>query len=288
MSDISPVEWGARIDYDLWTPSGTPRDKIVAHYGGSNNPAGDVEDPAVEMDMLRRWERFHIDSRGWRGIAYGWAIGQSGTRYRLRGHADYAAHRGDLDEDGIPENKEAFPIVFILGGTQAPSDRALSSFTTLRSRLGNLPVYGHREIAGLGHGTRTACPGVHLISYVRQLREADVAEFPPKTRNDMRRDLGDPQGVPDWASWDEYIVPVAEGGPGGSTIPESGPWPVQRYDLAWYYKHFVEPLENENDEQRVDLDALTERVKVLEAFIVDRPSEGIKAGQAVTIQPLSE
>ncbi len=112
--------------------------------------------------------------------------------------------------------------------------------------------------------------------------------YPPRTRNDMRRDLGDPQGIPEWASWDEYIVPVADGGPGGSSIPESGTWPAQRYDLAWYYKHFVKPLEEYADELRVDLDKLTARVKDLEVFIVDRPSNGIQAGQAVTIHPLSE
>jgi len=106
--------------------------------------------------------------------------------------------------------------------------------------------------------------------------------FPPRTRNDMRRDLADPQGVPDWSPWDEYVAA------GGSSLPESGPWPAQRYDLAWVHKRFVVPLEEENDELRLDLDALTARVKLLEEFIVDRPSGGIKAGQAVTIQPLSE
>jgi len=124
--------------------------------------------------------------------------------------------------------------------------------------------------------------------------EMGASMYPPQTRNDMRRDLADPQGVPRWSPWDEYVEA------GGTSIPESGPWPAQRYDLAWYWKRFVKPLEEENDELRLDLTnlhahveqidtefaALTERVALLEAHIVDRPGDGITFGQAVTFQPI--
>lgn len=180
---VAPAGWGARIDYDTWSPSTTPRDKVVVHYGGGANRAGYIPDAAKEMEVLRGWERWHIDGRGWRGIGYGWAVGQTGTLYRLRGFADYAAHRGDYEPDGIPENREAFPVVFILGGDQQPTVDAVATFTDVHQALEahtstDLPVYGHQEIAQHGTGTSTACPGAPLMTIIEQLRQGDpVTQF---------------------------------------------------------------------------------------------------------------
>ena len=75
---VAPAAWGARVNYDLWTDHFTPKDEIDIHYGGGPNTAGsvtgvDADQLSDERAVLRGWEAFHIDSRGWRGIAYNFA-----------------------------------------------------------------------------------------------------------------------------------------------------------------------------------------------------------------------
>lgn len=192
MNVYSPKEWGAKVDYDLWDDAPKDEDKIIVHYGGNASFAGDEarclargysEWPSVaaEKAVLRIYEQSHL-SRGWRGLAYGWAIGQSGNVYRIRGWNRYGAHKGDLDLDGIPENEEGIPVLFLLGGDQVPTPEALATFAALHTELemaeGTLPVYGHKEIALLGTGTTTSCPGVHLTSFVSAWRAGEVDTEP--------------------------------------------------------------------------------------------------------------
>lgn len=190
MRVYSPREWRAQVDYDTWDDPPKDEDKIIVHYGGNANFAGDPirsadrgysgwPSVAAEMAVLRIYEQSHL-SRGWRGLAYGWAIGQSGSVYRIRGWNRYGAHRGDLDEDGIPENEEGIPVLFILGGDQVPTQDALDTFAAMHTELemdeGPLAVYGHQEIAQMGTGTITSCPGKHLMAFVKAWRAGDIEE----------------------------------------------------------------------------------------------------------------
>lgn len=185
---VSPHLWGAQIGYDLWTDRWVPKDKIVVHYGGGANIAGSV-DPDVseqlkdERSVLQGWERYHLGKK-WRGIAYNYAVGQSGTVYRLRGWnlngAQYTSD--DLDADGIPENNEGVAVVFILGGDQEPTTDAYRGFEELRRYLegvcGPLYLTYHREVARTG-GHNTLCPGdAHLIPYCESHRSSTTAPDP--------------------------------------------------------------------------------------------------------------
>lgn len=189
---LSPTEWRAQVDYDLWEDVWTEKDKLICHYGGNASFAGDRDRAlskgyswpsiAVEIAALRIYEQTHL-SRGWRGLAYAWAIGQSGTIYRIRAFNRYGAHKGDLEPDGIPENEEGIPILFILGGDQEPTDAAKAAFFALRAELEmelgvELPVYGHKEIALLGTGTTTSCPGkvMALVDEAR-LDKEELVDF---------------------------------------------------------------------------------------------------------------
>lgn len=189
-----PEGWGAQVNYDLWNDTWYDKDKVIVHYGGNATFAGAPEPAAekgfaypsfgVESAVLRIYEQSHL-SRGWRGLAYGWAVGQTGNVYRIRGWNTYGAHRGDLEDDGIPENREGIPILAILGGAQEPSAEMLQSIDWLVFTLGMTkgtvyPVFGHQEIAELGTGgTATACPGVPLMEWIDERRTAPVV--PPET-----------------------------------------------------------------------------------------------------------
>lgn len=176
----SPKGWDAQVDYDLWDDTWVEKDKVIVHYGGNATFAGDPERAAdkgyawpsyaVERAVLRIYEQSHL-SRGWRGLAYGWAVGQSGNVYRIRGWNRYGAHRGDLEPDGIPENDEGIPILCLIGGDQEPTAEMEQSLDWLIRFLGvskgvDFKVYGHQEIAQIGEGTQTACPGVPLMEFV--------------------------------------------------------------------------------------------------------------------------
>jgi hypothetical protein len=178
---VAPADWGATIKYDIWADPWTTKDQAIIHYGGGANTAGsvsgvDVEQLSDERTILRGWERYHL-SKGWRGIAYNWAVGQSGTLYRLRGwNVSGAQYSGedDIDHDGVDANSEGAAVVFILGGTQQPTPAAYAAFERLRAFIEQtvgapIALYGHSEVA-LSGGNSTACPGVALMAYVRAHR----------------------------------------------------------------------------------------------------------------------
>lgn len=172
----TPKNWGAQVDYlsKNWTPW-TP-DKTVVHYGGNATFAGDEERclargfstyPSIpaEMSVLRIYEQSHL-SRGWRGLAYNYAIGQSGTLYLGRAEQSSGATSGDYEGDGIPENEEARAVLFLIGGDQVPSEAALETFRRLWALTppDQQPVViGHRDVKGT-----TRCPGPFLLDWVHE------------------------------------------------------------------------------------------------------------------------
>ncbi|WP_461521036.1 peptidoglycan recognition protein family protein [Porticoccus sp.] len=167
MQMVSPQEWGARVNYDAWADTPYIKDDIAIHWGGTKQPTW-KDGVEAEKKILQAWERYHIDGRGWRGIAYGFAIGASGTVYRLRGKNNYGAHRGDKDGDGISNNKEIVPIVFIMGEDSGPPTEAMwKSMSELYWWLleqpwtdGIMSVWGHRELGS----DSTQCPGDDIIA----------------------------------------------------------------------------------------------------------------------------
>lgn len=184
MNVLAPTAWGARVNYDTWSDPVTLKDKVVIHYAGADKDAtGAYEGVDAEKRLLQSYERYHLDGRGWRGIAYGWAIGMSGTVYRLRGWNNYGAHTGDMDADGINENKEGIPVLFILGGSMAPTAAALQAFIELKMyfdgedsklipkyRTGELlPVFGHKDVSV------TPCPGAPMYAKI----QARFWDIPP-------------------------------------------------------------------------------------------------------------
>jgi hypothetical protein len=170
---FTPINWGAQVNYDLWTDTYTPDEGVALHHGGgSDYPAGNPPYSLErEMTQLRRWEAYHLN-KGWRGLAYGWAIGQTGQVYRARGWGTYGAHLGDIDGDGISNNKEIIPIIFIGSGNHHHlSANAQFQLHNLRAWIlthapGSDYLYGHKEV----QTKPTACPGPNLMEYVRNNR----------------------------------------------------------------------------------------------------------------------
>jgi len=157
---VSPSGWGARVDYDqeAWRP--WMPDKWVIHWGGGGPYR--LDSVEQEMALLRGWERYHIDSRGYRGIAYNYAVGQSGTAYRLRGENQSGATAGDIDDDDIRENVEGVAVVFMVGPGQSVSVKALETFQKMWEER-PMPVFGHRDRGD----PYTECPGDELLQWIQ-------------------------------------------------------------------------------------------------------------------------
>ncbi len=179
---LSPAEWGATVGYDNWNDPYTPDEGVVLHHGGgSNYEAGRTPfTREKEVRLLKVWERYHL-SKGWRGLAYGWAVGQTGTVYRIRGWNRYGAHLGDVDGDGIANNEELIPIVWLLSGNHHDPGQLMQASTEWLRRTiieprapGALWLSGHQEV----QLSPTSCPGPKGMSYVRDHRylgESDMA-----------------------------------------------------------------------------------------------------------------
>ena len=190
MDMISPNEWGAAKDYDSWSDTSFIKDKIAIHWGGSG-PANYDDGPEREAEILRAYERYHL-GKGWRGLAYGYAVGHSGTVYRIRGKNNYGAHSGDADGDGISNNKEIVPVLFIMGKGQLSSAAQWSSFIDLRWWIvdqdwteDELPVVGHREI----QDKRTECPGDENMAVIHNANWDWRPEPDPMTNAEWIADM---------------------------------------------------------------------------------------------------
>jgi len=157
-TDQDQQDWGAQkvfADGDLtglWVP-----DKWIVHYGGNASPA--ATNPALETWALRIYEQSHL-SRGWRAIGYNYAVGNSGTTYRLRGENPSGATSGDYEGDGIPENNEGRAVLWLGGGTQEPTAEAYAAMRSLIMQ-DPLPVIAHKDVKGI-----TSCPGPWWTEWV--------------------------------------------------------------------------------------------------------------------------
>ena len=147
----------------------------MRHWGGLTPQVT----PDIEDDVLRGWQRYHI-GKGWRDIAYHYAVGDSGRMYRLRGENPGGATTGTAP-NGYRWNSTGVSIVWIGGqrDEDGPSMDAIASLVLyLDSRA--LPVLGHVET-----GKATACPGKDLLQFVEDYNngEYNMAEEGKKTSN---------------------------------------------------------------------------------------------------------
>ncbi len=169
--DVDQAGWKSQKIYGdgtlsgLWVP-----DKAVIHWGGSTTPP---DSPSGERRLLRGWQAYHL-GRGWRDIAYNYAVGNSGTTYRLRGWNPGGATSGDYEGDGIRENNEAVACVWLGGSGGDISPAAYASMAALVSEvLGVVDVspdvvIGHRDVKGKDSQGRwsTTCPGDEWAEWI--------------------------------------------------------------------------------------------------------------------------
>lgn len=171
--DVDQAGWGSTQRYpdtDSFNPA-----YVVAHWGG-----GTSQIPAAgEDDRLRIWQRYHVQSRGMRDIAYNYAVGDSGLVYRCRGlNPGGHTKSSDLTPEGRPFNSASIGVVWVGGAADAdgPSPRALAAMQRVCDAA-DLSVWTHKQ-AKQFNGSDTACPGPAWIQWVNDYEPGgDVQQF---------------------------------------------------------------------------------------------------------------
>lgn len=160
----------------------------------------------AEMALLRGIQNYHIATKGWRDIAYSFAIGQSGTVYELRGWETAGGHTSGTNPlTGLNNNFNGLGVCFLIGPGQLPSQAALDSMAELVD-------------TGLAHGvpkiikphsfvssTGTQCPGPDLTTitnsaYFTHTRQEPIAMKTIVTQlyNDILGRGPDDEGLAYW------------------------------------------------------------------------------------------
>ena len=179
--DEDQADWGSTKIYGdgtlpgLWVP-----DKGIGHWGGRTTPA--VTHAGCRR-ILRGWQRYHINTKGWRDIAYNYPFCNHGVRFRARGWNPSGATSGDYEGDGIRENAEAVAIVWIggSGGSMTPAafEAAGDLWRQVQASIDADPQVGigHHDVKS------TTCPGNQYYNWI--WRKGWVISPPPPPPNSI-------------------------------------------------------------------------------------------------------
>ena len=132
---------------------------LTLHWNG---PAVAIPDLA----LLKADARFHVDTRGWDGLSYHYAVGQSGEAYLCRDPQTQLAHSGTR-----AGNDFSLAVLAIIGEGQEPSPAMLDTLSRLGTELADGWGFGyHRFVTHAEWGRATSCCGSRLTSWLRGWR----------------------------------------------------------------------------------------------------------------------
>lgn len=150
---ITRQAWGARPPrgrFSFLTPSRV-QGVVLHHSGVRNGPRG----PAA----VKAFERYHMDTRKWKSIAYNFLVDHDGVIYEGRGP-------GVVGGATKGWNSRSESICFVGWGFEPVPEKALASIKWLveniQDRYGNkLWVKGHRDLSS------SSCPGSVLYAWLQ-------------------------------------------------------------------------------------------------------------------------
>lgn len=132
---------------------------VIIHHSASRG----CSDKASCSALIRGFQKFHMDTRGWFDIGYNFLVGEDGNIYEGRGWGKVGAHARGHNRDSIG--------ICVIGNFEErePNRLALDAaqkLIDLGVRRGKIsPTYkllGHRDVG------KTACPGQHLYDIIRR------------------------------------------------------------------------------------------------------------------------
>lgn len=167
---VTRQEWGARPPKAPYTRLADSEGIVVHHEGDGVSRDPETTDYAAYM---RSTQRYHMDTKGWNDIAYGWAVG-GGKIYEGRTW-------GWIDGADTGRGRVMHSVVWLGDSTvNAPPLEDLIAINAViaehQARYGATDfVGGHRDI------NATGCPGDHLYAWLQAGRPAPTPDPPTTT-----------------------------------------------------------------------------------------------------------
>ena len=153
-----------------------PATHVYIHHGASGDPQN-LED---EIALVRSYQNFHMDSRHWTDIAYGFLVGPTGDHMRFEGRG-WGRQGGAT---GSPQDRYSYSICAIGNfETQPAPDGMIEAIAKqIRNGIAKGHIVADPEI--LGHKDKpyaTSCPGKNLYAKLDDIRGlvADGGTVPP-------------------------------------------------------------------------------------------------------------
>jgi hypothetical protein len=231
---IPRSDWAHRTPRTL-SRSINPSHGVVGHHGGDARLWPYTRDRA--FTLVRGWQNFHMDSRGWSDLAYNAVVDLYGRVFVARGPGVRSAANGtDL------ENGRRYAICFLMGGDDPLTDEAKFGFLAARQFLRSQDLRTGHIIVGHQNVRATSCPGTSRQQWINAGAPAPkvVTQAPPSTApidthtvedDDVRTALievpigGDGNG---WRAWN----PGLNRAPRPVAVSLHGPHPPS--DGYWY------------------------------------------------------
>ncbi len=153
---------------------------VMIHYNGPAFIAADVE-------QIKADARFHVNTRGWDGLAYHYAVGRDGTLYQCR---DFIAR---LNHSGVPQfNSESLAVLVLTGEGMSLPALQVAGLEELLKILGKAPRYvlTHQEAPRL-----TACPGALLTRWINSVYRPKHSGAPVTAKTIVEANVRDEPNV---------------------------------------------------------------------------------------------
>ena len=153
---LTRTQWGARAPRHSMVPlSWSVVRYWTLHYDGSGPLAG--RDPAK---LLRSFQSYHQNGRGFADIAYNSAAFQDGTRAEARGSYVGGHIRG-------AQNAQSWGVIAAIGASETPTPELLRALRedyeeACRRKGAHLIPRGHTQWPQ----ANKPCPGVHLMRWL--------------------------------------------------------------------------------------------------------------------------
>lgn len=135
---------------------------VALHYGGPG-PTKPPTDLQEVFSLWRAWQKFHIDGRGWKDIAYSFGVSDAGHVLMGRGFNTRCGANGTNDA-----NERYGAICWLGGGNAKPSDAAIDAIVDLIAYAREQGAIGI-EVRPHNYFVKTDCPNGILTSVANDL-----------------------------------------------------------------------------------------------------------------------
>lgn len=168
---VTRTQWGSKFDYSRNTLMPSTCKGVALHWTG---PAQGTFTHDLCDNKVRGIEDYHINGKGWAGIAYNALVCPHGYIFEGRGSKYRSAANGD-----VTKNNNYYAVCYLGGQGDGFTDAAKVAFMRavqwLRTTGAGAAVIGHRDV------TSTECPGATIWAWLKATNFSSTSPTPTPT-----------------------------------------------------------------------------------------------------------